>query len=41
MKLKAHFDPKPVNVLAHRHSFHCRNQGPSESAAGMLLNSDV
>ena len=32
-KLKTHFDPKPVNVLTHRHTFHCRSQGPNESIA--------
>lgn len=32
-KLKAHFEPKPTNVLTHRYTFHRRNQGPSESIA--------
>ena len=30
-KLTTHFDPKPVNVLTLRHTFHCRSQGSSES----------
>ena len=30
-KLKAHFEPKATNVLAHRYTFHQRNQGPNES----------
>ena len=32
-KLKTHFDPKPLNVLTHRHTFHFRSQGPNESIA--------
>ena len=32
-KLKTHFEPKAVNVLAHRHSFHRRSQGHNESIA--------
>ena len=32
-KLKAHFEPKPVNILTHRYTFHQRNQGPDESIA--------
>ena len=32
-KLKAHFEPKPVNILTHRYTFHHRNQGPDESIA--------
>ena len=30
-KLKSHFEPKPTNILAHRYTFHQRNQGPNES----------
>ena len=41
-KLKTHFEPKAVNVLAHRHSFHRRSQGHNESIAeymcGDLVN---
>ena len=32
-KLKSHFEPKPMNVLAHRYTFHQRNQAPNESMA--------
>ena len=36
-KLKAHFDPKPANILTSRHMFHCRNQAPSESIAEYMV----
>ena len=32
-KLKAQFEPKPVNILTHRYTFHQRNQGSDESIA--------
>ena len=35
-KLTAHFNPKPVNVLAHRHTFHRRSQGATESIADYM-----
>ena len=37
-KLKAHFDPKPANILTSRHMFHCRNQAPSESIAEYMVD---
>lgn len=36
-KLREHFDPKPVNVLAHRHAFHRRNQAPNETLAEYMV----
>ena len=30
-KLKEHFNPKPVNVLAYRYTFHWRNQTATET----------
>ena len=32
-KLRAHFEPKPVNILTHRYTFYRRNQGSNESIA--------
>ena len=36
-KLKSHFEPKSTNVLAHRYTFHRRNQGPNESIAEYVV----
>ena len=35
-KLKARFEPTPVNVLTHRYTFQNRSQGPVESIAGYI-----
>ena len=35
-KLKMHFKPKAVNILAHRHSFHHHSQGHNESIANCM-----
>ena len=35
-KLRTQFNLKLVNVLTHRHTFHCRSQGPNESIAKFI-----
>ena len=32
-KLKAHFEPIPMNILTHRYTFHQKSQGPTELIA--------